>query len=480
MKNLYLIVIAAIVLASCSDTEALEPVNQTRIRDVDAFNSPARVEQIVLGMYGGVKVGNFYGGRLLNYQDIRGPEFINERNNGVTNLFTWNFGVQSATNEVQNLWGAAFTAINRCNIIIKQLETATLTPALKARYGGEARFLRALSYYSMITLYAKPYTQDNGASLGLPLRLEPETISGRSDIVRSSVDAVYKQIIDDLNFAETNLPLNNVSALNNTTRAHRNTAIALKTRVYLNMGKYPEVITEANKIVTNTAPFSATSGVSNTIVPAIATVFARAATTAENVFSFAFSSNDIPGTQNSLMFYYNSTTSGGSEYSLNPTGIVGNTGWKTTDTRRSFNVTTGGKQWVHKWTSAQSDPDFVPVIRYSEVLLNLSEALARSTNSVDARAVQLLSAVRGRSDATTVFTPASFTTTQALFDQIAIERRIELLGEGFSSPDIMRLGRNFPAKGLAPSVTITDTQYLWPIPLNELLYNKLAVQNPGH
>ena len=480
MKNLYLIVIAAMVIVSCSDTEALEPVNQTRIRDVDAFNSPARVEQIVLGMYGGVKVGNFYGGRLLNYQDVRGPEFINERNNGVTNLFTWNFGVQSATNEVQNLWGAAYIAINRCNIVIAALETATLTPALKARYAGEARFLRALSYSAIVTLYAKPFTQDAGASLGLPLRLEPETVSGRSDLVRSSVDAVYKQIITDLNFAETNLPLNNASALNNTTRAHRNTAIALKTRVYLTMGKYPEAITEANKIVSLAAPFSAGSGVSNALAPAIATAFARAATTAENVFSFAFSSNDIPGTQNSLMFYYNSTSAGGSEYSLNPAGIVSNTGWKTTDARRNFNVTTGGKQWVHKFTSAQSDPDFVPVIRYSEVLLNLAEALTRSASAVDTRAVALLNAVRGRSDATTVFTAASFPTAQALIDQILIERRIELLAEGFSSPDIMRLGQNFPVKGLAPSVTTTDAQYLWPIPLNELLYNKLAVQNSGY
>ena len=479
MKNLYLILIAAMLIVSCSDTEALNPVNQTRISDANAFATPQRIEQLVLGIYGGVKVGNFYGGRFFNYQDVRGPEFINERNNGVTNLFTWSFGVQSATNEVQNLWGAAYIAINRSNIVISGLETATISAALKTRYTAEARFLRALSYYSLVTLYAKPYTQDNGASLGLPLRLIPETSSGNSNLVRSSVADVYNQVIDDLNFAELNLPLTNGLALNNTSRAHRNTAIALKTRVYLSMGKYPEVVTEGNKIVSATAPFTATSGVPNALAPAIGTVFARA-TTAENVFSFAYSSNDTPGTQNSLVFYYNSTSNGGSEYSLAPTGIVSNTGWKTTDARRSFNVVTGGKTWVHKWTSPQADPDFVPVIRYSEILLNLSEALARSSNSLDARAIQLLNAVRGRSDATTVFTSSSFTDVQALLNQIAIERRIELLGEGFSSPDIMRLKQNFPAKGLAPAVTTADTQYLWPIPLNELLYNKLAVQNPGH
>jgi len=263
MKNLYLMLIAALVIVSCSDTDSLNPVNQTRINDATAFATPQRVGQLVLGMYSGVKVGNFYGGRFLNYQDVRGPEFNNERNNGVTNLFTWNFGVQSSTNEVQNFWSAAYTAINRCNVVIGGLETSPITPELKTTFTAEARFLRALSYYSLLTLYAKPYTQDNGASLGVPLRLAAETSGGNNDLVRSSVADVYKQVIEDLNFAELNLPLTNTTAFNNTTRAHRNTAIALKTRVYLSMGKYPEVITEANKIVSSTAPFTATSGVPN-------------------------------------------------------------------------------------------------------------------------------------------------------------------------------------------------------------------------
>lgn len=480
MKKIYILIVASLVIISCSDTEALSPVNQTRISDVDAFSTPERVEQLALGAYAGVKVGNFYGGRFMNYQDVRGPEFINERANGVTNLFTWGFGVQSSTNEVQNLWAAAYTAINRCNILIDGVKTAPISTALKTRYTAEAQFLRALSYYSLVTLYAQPYTLNEGASLGLPLRLKPETVDGNSNLVRSTVLEVYKQIIDDLNAAEINLPTANSNDYNNTTRAHRNTAIALKTRVYLSMGKYPEVITEANKIVSTGAPFSASSGVAHTLAPSIANVFGKT-TTAENIFSFAYSSNDTPGTQNSLVFYYNgNTTVGGAEYSLNTSGIIANTGWKSTDARRSFNVLTGTKRYVHKWTAPQTDPDNVPVIRYAEVLLNLSEAIARSTNSVDTRAVALLNAVRGRSDATTVFTTSSFATAQDLIDQILIERRIELLAEGFSSPDIMRLGQNFPAKGTVPSVAKGTTQYLWPIPLNEVLYNKLCKQNDGH
>ena len=302
MKNLYLLLIASLFITSCSDTDALSPVNQTRISDANAFATPERVEQLVLGAYSGVKVGNFYGGRFFNYQDVRGPEFINERANGVTNLFTWGFGVQSSTNEVQNLWSAAYTAINRCNILIEGLKTAPITAALKTKYTAEAQFLRALSYYSLVTLYAQPYTLNNGTSLGLPLRLTPETSGGNNDLVRSTVADIYKQVIDDLNAAETNLPLSNSTALNNTTRAHRNTAIALKTRVYLSMGKYAEVITEANKIVSSSAPFTSSTGVTHALAPSISSVFGKS-TTSENVFSFPYSSNDTPGTQNSLVFY---------------------------------------------------------------------------------------------------------------------------------------------------------------------------------
>lgn len=468
--------VTAMVITACTDADSLSPLNQTRISDVTAFETPERALQAVLGMYSGVKGGQFYGGRYFNYQDVRGEEFNNEKTNGVTNLFTWNFGLQSSTNEVQNLWYEGYLAINRCNVVIAGLDSAPIAANLKTQYKAEALFLRALSYYSLVTLYARPYWDGNGSKPGLPLRLKAETSSGSSNLVRSSVADVYKQIIEDLDFAEANLTLTNANAYDNTTRAHKNTAIALKTRVYLSMNKYDKVISEADKIVSNAAPFSSISGVSNKLVPAISAVFATPALTTENVFSFAYSPTDLPGTQNSLVSYY-SPTAGTGEYSLLATGIISDAGWKTTDSRRALNVVNGGKTYLNKWTKSTADVDFVPVIRYSEILLNLSEAIVRDKKLIDSRAIQLLNAVRGRSDATTVFTSASFASFQDLLNQIAIERRIELLGEGFRSPDVMRLAQNFVAKGGAPAVSITDSQYIWPIPNNELLYNKLCVPN---
>jgi hypothetical protein len=60
--------------------------------------------------------------------------------------------------------------------------------------------------------------------------------------------------------------------------------------------------------------------------------------------------------------------------------------------------------------------DFVPVIRYSEVLLNLAEAKARlAGTAVDASALALLNAVRSRS--TTAYAAADIATGTALVRQ---------------------------------------------------------------
>ena len=192
---------------------------------------------------------------------------------------------------------------------------------------------------------------------------------------------------------------------------------------------------------------------------------------------FTTTTGDIPGTQNGLQSYYWASSSGlGSIYSLNPAGVLGNPSWTATDRRRAFvfTATTGsnaGKSYLIKFTNA-APADYVPVIRWSEVLLNLAEALARNSAAVDARALLLVNAVRQRSDATTTIVAA--TQTQ-LINAILLERRIEFLGEGLRNNDLMRLLQPIPAKGTAPAKAPTEEGYIWPGPSQEKALNKLWV-----
>jgi hypothetical protein len=490
MKKKFLMILGLGVMLNYScQKNLLYPVSQTSITNDDKllqFSTAARIQAQVLGLYRNLRDGSFMGGRFQVYQEIKADNWLNLSNNGVTNLSTWNESVTSTTSEVQNLWTQVYLTINNCNLLIDGLakSSGVVTPALSANYVAEAKFIRALCYYDLLQLYARPYYDGNGSQPGVPLRLVGNSVADNYDLARSTVAEVYAQVIKDLNDAETSLPLAYANAATNTTRVHRNTAIALKTRVYLTMQQYDNVITEANKIVgattfTASAGSAPAGGVNNALQTDVTNVFKAPYTTTESVFSLPFLTTETPGTQNQLGFYfYNNGAPLNAEYYLNPAGVVADANWKSTDKRRTLiQASTNSFMFLAKYQQPAPYTDWAPVIRYAEVLLNLAEARAR-VNGVDAQAIKLLNAIRGRSDASTVFTAGSFASGAALVDAILQERNIELLGEGFRNTDLVRLGLTISAKaGGAPAIPASDPRYIWPIPNNELLYNKLATPN---
>lgn len=484
-KNLIYYILPAVMLTqmtACYKSDLdLQP--STSISDLSAFDTKDRIEGQVRAIYASSKNSGMYGGRYQIFNDIRGGDFQNDRTNVVTGFDIWNYTPSnSSANSVQAHWRRAYLVINLVNVFIDGMAakgTTVVGDALSKNWQAEARLMRALSYYSLLQFYARPYWDGNGSKPGVPLRLTGNTGFGDYALERATVAEVYAQILDDLNFAEQNLPLTNASALLNTTRAHRNTAIAFKTRVYLGMQKYTDVITEANKIVSANAPFSAATGVAHALQSDVTAVFKPPYTTNESILSMPFTANDAPGVQNQLGFYYGpgSLNGGNGEYSLLSTGIVADAGWKATDARRTMVITASSKQYLSKYPAASPFTDFAPVIRYAEVLLNLAEARVRSSNTVDAQAIALLNAVRGRSDATTVFAAGDFADAAALADAILKERRIELLGEGMAGSDLTRLGLPLPAKPGVNSIPSSGQQYIWPISSDELLLNPLCEDN---
>jgi starch-binding outer membrane protein, SusD/RagB family len=483
-KYIYSFSAALILIAgfsSCVKDKYLNPVSQTSLSDATAFDTKARIDAQVMGIYSALKSGQLYGGRYLIYNDARPENFLSNDGNRVTARAAWEFSETSGDNEVNNLWAACYTAINRVNVFLEGMDGKgnTVAGADAGRFNGEARFARALAYYSLLQFYCRPYWDGNGTRPGVPLRLVAIKGGGYNNLKRSTVGEVYQQILADLNFAEQNTLLNNGTAILNTTRAHRNTAIAMKVRVYLSMRDYANAITEANKLVPATAPFVSATGVPHALTANLVSVF-TSYTTNESIFSFPFTTVDPPGTQNQLGFYYMPLGVGGASgiFYLNPAGVLAEPSWTATDVRKnSLIITNGGKQWLAKYTNPGPFLDWTPLIRYSEVLLSLAEALVRTNNTVDARAVALLNAVRNRADAATTFTTGSFANSTALLNAIMTERNIEFLGEGIRSIDILRLGLDFPGKSIpgftVSAVPASSTSYYWPTPSEESRYNSL-------
>lgn len=467
--------ISLLFLVSCDDS--LNTTSETSLSSSTIFNTPARIQGLVNGIYKTLKGSSLYSGGILHYNDLRGEEFISLTENALGGGYVWQNNLSSTTDVVNSIWTQSYQVINSANILIDGLNQsqAVINDSIKRNYIGEARFLRALAYFTLVTTYARPYTENNGNSKGVPLRLKPESTSTNNDLARSDVKVIYNQIINDLDTAELFLPKNYSTALLNTTRAHKNTAIALKTRIYLSKHDYTKVIEEARKIVPQLqAPFSATSGVLHKLQDNIALIFSTNYTSVESIFSIPMTAADPPA-GSALSNVYNSAPN----YALNNTitGIISNTEWRTSDARRAFIRTQNGLSYLTKYSKVSPAIDYIPVIRYAEVLLNYAEAEAVT---VDLNvSVSLLKAVRLRSDASYSF-PENSLTQNEILNTIRIERRIELLGEGFRSTDILRDLLTFldkPSKSSQSSRVVSPATdgYIFPLPDSEILTNKLLL-----
>ncbi|GGD68834.1 membrane protein [Emticicia aquatilis] len=480
-KNIFrrsLLISATVIgsLSGCKDN-LLDTVPITSISTDAAYSTPAKILAQVNGLYSQFGSQAYFGGRHIIFNEQRGDEFSQNDGNNSTGANVWNQSITSSGDFVNQVWGAAYTTINSANILIDNLNTSkVLADDLRKNYIAEAKFLRAFAYFSLVQTYAKPF-QQNSAAPALPLRLTPEISGGNNDFAFSTVAEVYTQILKDLNEAETDLPVTYSTPLLIASRAHKATAIALKTRVNLVKGDYAAVVTEAKKIVSTAAPFQYVSGtLTHRLEANIATVFGGSYVGNEVLLTIPYiNPTEAPGLQASLASNYLTPV-----IYLNSVGIVTDptlASTTSTDARKSLISTNATGQKLLRKFPKNSAPfsDYVPIIRYAEVLLNYAEAATETGDLITATA--LLNAVRKRSDANFVFTKG-ISTKAELVETILTERRIELLGEGFRTPDLLRRVQKLPGKignaGVAPEVLPTASNYVWAIPSNELAYNKLA------
>ncbi|MFT3737426.1 MAG: RagB/SusD family nutrient uptake outer membrane protein [Breznakibacter sp.] len=468
------------IAVSCS-SDFLEITPELTIPDENTFDTPERILAQVNGLYASAKHGRLFGGRYYIYNDIRGEEFRNRASNTVTGYSAYQFTNNASDTYVADFWNYGYLTINRVNKFLSDFDAhpGVVDDETEENYRAEAKFIRALSYYALVQLFAKPYIYQNGASKAIPLRLSAETSSENNELESSTVAQIYTQILKDLDEAETGLPETYSSAYLYTTRAHKNTAIALKTRVYLAKGDYGKVIEEANKIVPAVAPFKSATGVAHELQADITSVFKTPYTTVESILSFPFADTNVPGTQNQLGYYYNA---GNIEYYLvtSGAGIYADSRWGANDARKtgltdlkSVGTSTTKYRVLTKWSGSSPYLDYAPVIRYAEILLNLAEAEAEAEDGDLDRSRALLEAVRHRSDATYDFGTLD---KDGLIEAILLERRIELLGEGFRAPDAQRRGVAINSYGAGALIPVTDGRYTFPIPVAEQQTNPGSAQ----
>lgn len=470
MKQIKNILIASTLLMgtfSCTKELNEDPFNS--IDASGAFSSADRIAKSAVGMYNALQNANYFGGRVLIYADIRGIDASPSTFFG--NMALYNT-LQSSDGTVAGAWQGAYRTIYECNSFLKNFEpNASLVSAdLANQYRGEAKFIRSLCYFYLVNLWAQPYSFTTGAThAGVPLVIEAagDPFAASNNLPRATVKQVYDQMEADFKDAENWLPLTYTDAYTRVSRATKGAARAMLMRLYLYKGDYTNAATYANTIMTS-AIYS--------LNPSPITCY-RTYTTAESIFSVAHDGGDNPNTNNSIGQHYGVTRRADIPVTTDFVAL-----FEATDTRKkaigsdSLVQFSGGAYWTRKYNAGATD--WVPVARYSEVLLTRAEALARNASgtTADATAVSLLNTVRTRASASTL-APAN---KNALIDAIMLERRRELAFEGQGSLDFQRTGQDIPAHGVVPAQAFGTDFRVLPVPLYDMQKNPNLVQNPGY
>lgn len=382
-------------------------------------------------------------------------------------------------------WHRHYRFIANANVLINGVQQVKGEQEDKDAIQGQAYALRAFSYYQLVQLYGQRYVNGiNNTQLGVPLILndDPEIYEG---VARSTVEEVYEQIHADLDSAI--VKLSDYSRINKT-HINIDVARALKARVSLTQGNWADAVTYAQSAridsyaLMDSATYSRGFGILDN--PEYMWVTEIKEDQSDDFGNFGaymsrnFSSTNIRGCPkviNRLL------------YNQIPDRDVRKTLWDPTGQHVSLNLPTNftKRNYSSQKFLAVSGSDSrvnMPHVRLAELYLIEAEALAHQ--GFDALAAQVLEdLVITRNRAYQLST----NTGQALLDEILLQRRIELWGEGFRFLDLKRLNLPLNRTGSNHSTSVTnnllqvpagDVRWQWLIPKDEINCNPNIVQNP--
>lgn len=437
--------ILAASLSSCvNDWLDVAPSDGT---DADAaLTSSSDLAAARTGMYKALK-GNsslvdYYGQQFFVYGDVHAGDDYQYNNLGGSNRasFYYDMNYQTASEFTSSnvaCWKSPYIVIGRANRIIAAAEGGALSDAAEAKatidqYAAEAKVLRALAHFDLVRIYGKPYTEDQGASLGVPL--VTEVLESNAKPARSTVAEVYTQVVKDLTEA-----ISSNALATETEPGYVSVwgAKAILSRVYLNMGDYANALSVAEDIIKNSG----------------AALWTRdqyfkawdASTPNESEFLFRLNvagstdSNDLNGIGNLQQregYKEMVATKKFVDMLTSDPEDVRNEMFLPATAAKEVATYGTNKVYLNKLRGQGGNlrnVTIVPIIRLSEVYLTAAECAFRNNDKT--KAVEYLNdLVKNRTT-----TEASLATVDNItLERILIERRKELIGEGQRYFDALR------------------------------------------
>lgn len=535
MKKILLILFLVGAMFSGCTEDFLELYPTTEIDESAAFSNEQNANAVLFGIYDELTQSQNLGSWFQVTNEVRADDaFLAQALNWSWWIpaFQYNFTASDTdSRRPRGYWDRFYSVIENCNAAINA-ELPFVDEALND-YLSELYMIRATVYYNLVSCFCKPYTSPDGpSSPGVPLY---EVSDAGVYKGRGTVQDVYDLILSDLQFARENAPLQaNESAKTRFTRCYAN---GLSARVALSMGNFPDAydyavaaIADAPDLATGSAytdGFSDDNDESIYIVPfnsddypiywALSSFYDHPEGYG-NVFFTAdlfnsYANDDVRKDWFITPLFYNIgdedvNTFFGDDiytsyhydgyypYSSQEALDLYNAGTYSYDDYFYMNNRPGHYSLYAKFPRMNSTPGVdngsvglarPTLMRTSEMYLIKAECEARGEGGGESAAAQTLLQIQQRAQPSATL---STNTGSDLLDEVLMERRKELAGEGLRMYDILRLGiplerPNIVGPNWADVMTLPayDDKMVWPIPEAEIDSNteiSIEDQNPGY
>lgn len=389
-----------------------------------------------------------------------------------------------------------YSSISNINNTLAKMQDATgLSDSVKATNEGQLKFIRAYLYFELTQYYGD-----------VVLITEPLKVPADAwNYLRVSQATVYAQIEADLKDAVNDLPVKYQAG--HIGRATKGAALSLLGKVYLTEKKYADAVTTLNQVLP--LGYDLNAEYADAFDP-------QKKNGIESVFEIQYDAG-IDGEWSGFIYTFAPRLSKGAVTGWSqsnpggwniPTNDIINAFYPN-DKRKDASVGLDFKspvtnetvpyikKYAHTHAVYGRTNDNWPVLRYSDVLLMLAEAI-NEQGAPTTEAYTYLNKVRHRAG----LTDAAGLDQQSFRDTVAHERRVELAFENWRwfdlkrtmSPDqLTAFLNNYASKEKAtPTVTrqgvpYSNTDYvfsayeaLFPIPANERIVNPKLTQNNGY
>ncbi|TAI48513.1 RagB/SusD family nutrient uptake outer membrane protein [Flagellimonas allohymeniacidonis] len=460
------ILLLAMLMVSCENR--LEVIPEDNVASNTVFNSFATINGAVVGTYSKNQSGDLNGmAQLIS-------EFMSDNVNFVGSFPSLQeidqYQTLATNTSIDNVWIDGYELIGAANNVIVNLPEVTdvsnLTEENKRVFVAEMKFLRALTYFQLVNLFAQPFQFSGGTNFGVPIITQP---FGGGDISefqleRSTVNEVHSFIEQDLLEAIADLPEDNG------VRAEAGSARALLARLYLYREQWQNAADYANQIISS-GEYS---------LAADYDFYDANSTSSEHVFVVVNTPTDGPqeanGSDETYTNFFNPAPGGRGDAPFTQDLIdefANEPGDRRFDELSQAASDAGGNNtfFTTKYPDITNNASDGMVLRVTEMLLIRAEANLRGGLSIGGTPLDDINLLRTRAGLTTL--------VSVDLDDILLERRKELCFEGHRRMDLLRNNLNLRPGGGSESAPGAN-KVIFPIVDDEITNNPNITQNPGN